>query len=185
MRHRRRSCRTGCRCPCRRRSGPAFPGNSRVALGTFPQIICTPEIAANTREDRRQHDSPTCRSRSAGRSANPAGFPERARARRGHSTAPCRLCACMLESDVKTIVAMAVATAMCTMCSRGKCSCVNRIVRIGTMIIVPPMPSSPARKPMTHPSATKAAISEDVHRRLGFLCRELARPASSRPAPPA
>ena len=95
-----------------------------------------------------------------GPTSEPSRIPGTSPRTTGHSTAPCRLCACMLESDVKTIVAMAVATAMCTMWSRGKCSCVNRIVRNGTMIIVPPMPSSPARKPMTHPSATKATISE-------------------------
>ena len=52
----------------------------------------------------------------------------------GQCTAPCRWCSRADEMAVNTIVAVDVATAMWTTCSIGKRRCVNRMVRIGTMM---------------------------------------------------
>jgi hypothetical protein len=59
----------------------------------------------------------------------------------------------MLDREVNMIVAMAVPSAMCRMCSAGSPCAVNTNTSIGTTTAPPPMPSSPARKPTTAPSA--------------------------------
>src|SRR6266566_4612972 len=69
-------------------------------------------------------------------------------------TAPWRSCARRLDSDVKITVAIAVPSATCSMCSRGKPCAANAIVVSGTWMPPPPIPSMPAKKPMNAPIAT-------------------------------
>ena len=69
------------------------------------------------------------------------------------STAWCLWWARTLEIDVNTMVAIEVASARCIMCSAGNPLAVNTNTSIGTMIMPPPMPSRPARKPTDSPIA--------------------------------
>src|SRR5262245_42271850 len=71
------------------------------------------------------------------------------------------------------IVAVAVAIAMCTMCSRGKPWRVKTNVSAGTMIIPPPSPSSPARNPVNAPRTRNATMSVGSIVRSGLTLREL------------
>ena len=77
----------------------------------------------------------------------------------GQSTAPRRWWARTEESDVKQIVASDVATAIFKTCSCGKLCDVRMKVTKGTISMPPPMPSSPAKKPVQRPSAASWPIN--------------------------
>jgi hypothetical protein len=57
---------------------------------------------------------------------------------------------------VNKIVAIEVAIAACTVNSSGKLCQVNSRVKNGTKIMPPPIPKSPAAKPVTQPKTAKA-----------------------------
>ena len=113
--------------------------------------------------------------------SDPAMIPGARPATTGQSTAPCRWCSRADDSAVKMIVAVDVATAMCTTCSAGNAMRVKMIVSIGTIVMPPPMPRRPARKPTTQPSATKPTISRGSMPVTIWLPRA-GRSASTRPA---
>ncbi|MDT4878681.1 hypothetical protein FQZ97_1142960 [compost metagenome] len=74
-------------------------------------------------------------------------------------TAPRWWCARTLEMEVKMMVAMEVAMAI-LIARSGVTPRPERItVMKGTMIMPPPMPSRPARKPVHRPRATSSAMS--------------------------
>jgi hypothetical protein len=73
--------------------------------------------AANT-PDKAAVDRPLT---SCGPSSDPARMPGASFQKIGQTTASCAWCVRTLEIEVKTIVASDVATAMCRMCSGGKC----------------------------------------------------------------
>jgi phosphoglycerate dehydrogenase-like enzyme len=60
---------------------------------------------------------------------------------------------CIITPHVGNTPAMAVPSARCITCSGAICWAVNRAARMGTSVMPPPIPSSPAKKPMTVPAA--------------------------------
>ena len=127
---------------------PSEPGRLRVSLGFGSSNICaaaTPANTPNAAESADEDMSATI----CGPTSEPSRMPGASPRTTRHRTAPRRWCARMLEIDVKPIVAIDVATAMCIRCSGGKCSRVKTIVSTGMIVIAPPTPSSPARKPTT------------------------------------
>jgi len=74
-------------------------------------------------------------------------------------TAPRLWWARTLEMDVKMMVAMEVAIAILTARSALTPLLDKRMVRKGTMIMPPPMPSKPARKPVQMPSVASSRIT--------------------------
>ena len=74
-------------------------------------------------------------------------------------TAPRLWWARTLESDVKMMVAIEVAIAILTARSGDTPRPLRMMVRKGTMIMPPPMPSRPARKPVPRPSRASSRIN--------------------------
>ena len=74
-------------------------------------------------------------------------------------TAPRWWCARTLEMDVNTMVAMDVAMAIFTARSGDTPRADMMSVMNGTISMPPPMPSSPARKPVQSPNATSSTIN--------------------------
>ena len=58
-----------------------------------------------------------------------------------------------LATEVKRMVAIAVPTARCRICAFGSPCASKNQTRSGTMIAPPPIPSIPAKKPTTAPTA--------------------------------
>jgi hypothetical protein len=75
-----------------------------------------------------------------------------------HRTAPRLWCARTLETEVKMIVAIEVAIAIFTARSDDTPRWPMMIVMKGTISMPPPMPRSPARKPVPRPSAASSRI---------------------------
>jgi len=73
-------------------------------------------------------------------------------------TAPFLWCARTLETEVKMMVAMDVAMAILTAKSALTPWSPNMRVRKGTMTMPPPMPRSPAKKPVSRPNAASSAM---------------------------
>ncbi len=86
----------------------------------------------------------------------PITMPGASRLTMSQRTAPRLWCARTLDTDVKMMVAMEVAIAIFTASSGPRPRWPRIRVMKGTMIIPPPMPSSPARKPVARPSATSS-----------------------------
>jgi hypothetical protein len=63
----------------------------------------------------------------------------------------------MLESEVKSIVASDVAIAIRRLCSASRPCWRNKASTKGTMIMPPPMPSKPDKKPVQAPKSSKPA----------------------------
>src|SRR5690606_36759164 len=61
----------------------------------------------------------------------------------------------MLEIEVKRMVAIEVAMAVCTMMASGMLTMGNSMIMKGTSSMPPPMPSRPAAKPPKAPSSTR------------------------------
>jgi hypothetical protein len=108
--------------------------------------------------DRSADDMPatTC-----GPASDPTMIPGARAATTGQRIARWRWCSRIDASEVKRIVAVAVATAMCTTCSGAKPCRAKTNVRSGTIVMPPPRPSKPARKPTIAPSARNAPTSAD------------------------
>jgi len=70
-----------------------------------------------------------------------------------HSTAPRRLCARKLDTDVNMMLAMDVPRARCMIASGAAPCRARQNASMGTMTSPPPMPSNPARTPAAAPTA--------------------------------
>ena len=77
----------------------------------------------------------------------------------GQRTAPFRWWARTLEIDVKMMVDMEVAMAIFRPRSSGMLRAASTMVRKGTMIMPPPMPSNPAMKPVNKPNTASSKIT--------------------------
>ena len=77
-----------------------------------------------------------------------------------HITAPRLWCARTDDNEVNMIVARDVAIATCTICASGIPTDPKSIVRNGVMIMPPPIPNRPARKPVQLPSSNKPKTIE-------------------------
>ncbi|MNZ86359.1 hypothetical protein D3C78_1051780 [compost metagenome] len=130
---------------------PALPGSPLVAFGCRPRDICS---------DTRMAKVPMifCRigpwifaAVSAPR-ALPARMPRVIQMNTGQRTAPRRWCSRMELTEVKTMVASEVPTAICVSTSGEKPWAVKLYTSTGTMIRPPPTPNSPASTPAQAPS---------------------------------
>ena len=77
----------------------------------------------------------------------------------GQRTAPFWWWARTLEMEVKMMVDMAVAMAIFRPRSSGMLRADSTMMRKGTMIMPPPMPSNPAMKPVNKPSTASSMIT--------------------------
>jgi hypothetical protein len=137
---------------------PPRPGSRCVGFGCRSIQMLVAAAATNTpkkAESTAVDILPTINGPSSEPTMSPGASPKTT----GHRIARCRWCTRTEAVDVKRIVAVAVAIAMCTTCSGGNPSRVKMNVRSGTIVMPPPMPRSPARNPTIAPSARKAAIS--------------------------
>jgi len=128
------------------------PGKVREAEGLRPSRSCvapaytmTAKASASARCDTHPE--------SAVASRVPMTMPGPMRRTSVQSTPPSPWCARTLELEVNTIDAMPVPRARCTTWSGASCWAVNIAASNGTSVMPPPMPSSPARKPMAAPVA--------------------------------
>ena len=137
---------------------PALPGSSRVGLGLRSTRMLVAATATNKPKnaDSSAEDMPPT---ICGPASDPTMMPGARAATTGQRIARCRWCSRIDASDVKRIVAVAVATAMCTTCSGAKPCRANTNVRSGTIVMPPPSPSSPARNPTIAPSSRNAPTS--------------------------
>src|SRR5204863_9436179 len=100
---------------------PRIPGNSRLGFGNLLRSKRVAAYVVNKAKtpDNSRVDIPLT---ICGPTSEPIRIPGASFQNSGQSTAPCTLCAYTLEMDVKTIVAIDVASAMCRTSSAGKCS---------------------------------------------------------------
>ena len=92
---------------------PTLPGSSRVGLGLRSSSICVAENATNVPKNAASQAA-GIRPTICGPTSEPAMMPGARPSTMPHSTAPWRWCSRAEEIAVNTIVAVDVATAMCT-----------------------------------------------------------------------
>ena len=138
---------------------PAVPGRVRVGLGFLSISICVAEKLTKAANTSASHEPLSIENTPRLASAAPSTMPGARRLTMSQRTAPRWWCARTLEMEVKMMVAMEVAMAILIDRSGATPRPERITVMKGTMIMPPPMPSRPARKPVHRPRATSSAMS--------------------------
>jgi hypothetical protein len=132
-------------------ASPPRPGSSREGLGRMLSAICVVSSAMKPRKKYLRNALGAKRAITA-----PTTTPEKSPGimvrTSAQSTAPWRSWVRKLESDPPMIAASEVPIARRITDSGGKPWAVNMSASVETMMMPPPMPSSPAKKPTTTPT---------------------------------
>ena len=136
---------------------PSAPGRVRVALGLRSSSICVAEKATKMANSKLSA-LPGTATAICEAIKEPSTMPGANEAATDHSTAPRAWCARTEEMEVMQMVASDVATAILITCSAGACLASSSQAMAGTMIMPPPMPSNPAKNPVTMPKAASSKI---------------------------
>ena len=130
---------------------PIGPGRVRPGPGFLPIQIC---VAAPATITAKASANARCgiHPEASDDSSVPVAMGGARRLTTPQSTEPSLWCSRTLAEPVNSTPAIAVPSARCITCSGAICWAVNRAARMGTSVIPPPMPSSPAKKPMTVPA---------------------------------
>ena len=140
-------------------SRPAGPGSWREAAGFLSRNICVAEKNTNTANTSASAAPLSTANTPRLATMAPSTMPGASSLTMSQRTAPFLWCARTLLTEVKMMVAMEVAMAIFT-ASPGATPRAPRMAdRKGTMIMPPPMPSRPARKPVASPSKASSTIS--------------------------
>ena len=139
---------------------PISPGTWREAAGFLSINIWVAEKLTKAAKD--SASQAPCRTANTATLANapPNRMPGLSPLTRSQRTLPRLWWARTLEIEVKSMVAMEVAMAILTAKLSPTPRWVNATVMKGTMIMPPPMPSRPARKPVASPSRASSTISK-------------------------
>src|SRR6218665_36378 len=159
---------------------PAAPGRWRVGAGFLSRNICVAEKLTN-RAKKIARKAPLSNANTPRLAPRPPStMPGASRRTMSQRTAPRRWWARTLEIDVNTMVAIEVAIAIFTARSGATCCVPSMWVMKGIINMRRPMPSRPARKPVTRPSTPSSTISRGSSMVQGRWEGENAAPA--RPA---
>ena len=139
-------------------SWPAVPGRVRLGLGFLSLSICVAEKPTKAANSSASHEPLRMANTPRLARAAPRTMPGASLRAMSQRTAPRLWCARTLETEVKMMVAMDVAMAALTARSGAMPRLVRMAVMNGTMIMPPPMPSRPARKPVHRPRAASSTI---------------------------